>query len=123
VPKRWCIDCQELFDMDATGTRRCPGCQPAATRRRQARPSSSSRGLGWDFSRRKGADAGYQAATHCQCPACPRHTGVCGEAFTKSNPKTGGHTIPRSQGGHTSRLLAVCRSCNSSDGGTLARRK
>jgi hypothetical protein len=35
-----------LFDMDATRTLRCPGCQQHATARRQARPSRSSRGYG-----------------------------------------------------------------------------
>lgn len=120
MPQRWCQDCKQLFDMDTTRTRRCPACQAKATRKRQARPSSSSRGLGWAFSRRKAADPAYQQATRCQCPACPRHTGTCGEKFTQANPKTAGHTVPRSQGGHASPIMAVCQACNSSDGGRLA---
>ena len=132
MPHRWCActgcpACSPrgrthgvLFDMDETGTLRCPPCQQQATARRNARPGSSQRGLGWAFSRRKAADVNYQEATTCQCTGCPQHSGVCGEAFTTQNPKTAGHTVPRSQGGGDSRILAVCRRCNSSDGGKLA---
>jgi hypothetical protein len=130
MPMRWCIcrgcpacgdGCGQLYDLDTTATQRCPPCQAEATRRRNARPSSSSRGLGWTFSRRKQNDRGYQAAATCQCTGCHWHgSGLCGRTFTASNPKTGGHTVPRSQGGSTSAIRAVCRSCNSSDGGTLA---
>jgi hypothetical protein len=127
MPKRWCIGCRALFDLDSTGTLRCPACQAAATTRRNARPSSSARGLGWKFSARKAADQNYQAATRCQCPGppqvqCRRHRGVCGEAFTVDNPKTGGHVTPRSQGGGNGPIRAICRRCNSSDGGRLASR-
>ena len=126
MPKRFCIErlpdgtlCTTIHDGP---TERCPSHQELATKRRNARPSSSSRGLGWEFSRRKKADPAYQAATRCQCRGCPRCGDGCGVAFTKSNPKTAGHTIPRSQGGGSSAILAVCRSCNSADGGRLAHR-
>lgn len=139
MPKRWCqcTGCPAcnasggrhgiLFDMDATGTLKCPGCQAVATARRNARPSSSKRGLGWKFSERKKADAAYQQATLCQCPGmpltrCQLHSGVCGEPFTIDNPKTGGHATARSQGGGDGAIRAICRRCNSSDGGRLARR-
>jgi DNA-directed RNA polymerase subunit RPC12/RpoP len=46
MPKRFCLDCGRLFDRDATGTQRCPQCQPAATARRQARGSTAARGYG-----------------------------------------------------------------------------
>jgi hypothetical protein len=46
MPKRWCIDCRQLFDRDDTGTMRCPACQPAATAARNARPNTTSRGYG-----------------------------------------------------------------------------
>lgn len=36
------------------------------------------------------------------------------------NPKTAGHVVARSQGGGDGPILAICRSCNSSDGGRLA---
>jgi len=110
----------KLFDLDTTGTLKCPGCQAVATQKRNARPSSSQRGLGWKFSKRKAADRQYQQATSCQCRGCPQHTGICGVAFTAANPKTAGHTVPRSQGGGSSPIMAVCRRCNSSDGGRLA---
>lgn len=122
MPKRWCIEpgCRKLFDADSTGTLRCPACQATATARRNARPSSSQRGLGWAFTVRKAADENYQHATRCQCPGCPRCGSGCGEPFTAANPKTGGHAVPRSRGGADGPILAICRACNSSDGGRLA---
>ena len=120
MPKRWCIDCGNLYDLDTTRTHRCPACQHTRTQAIQARPSSSSRGLGWAFSARKAADQAYQQATHCQCHGCPWCGTSCHRPFTPANPKTAGHLVPRSQGGHGSAILAICRSCNSADGGTLA---
>ena len=35
-----------LYDLDATGTLRCPPCQQVATARRQARPNTTRRGYG-----------------------------------------------------------------------------
>ena len=46
MPKRFCLDCNQLFDRDATGTQRCPRCQPAATAARQARGNTTRRGYG-----------------------------------------------------------------------------
>lgn len=46
MPKRFCLDCQQLFDRDDTGTQRCPRCQPAATAARNARPNTTARGYG-----------------------------------------------------------------------------
>lgn len=129
MPKRWCADCKGLYDIDSAPGLRCPACQAAATARRNARPSSSSRGLGWAMTRRKQSSApdaiAYRQATACQCPGqpltrCQLHRGVCGEPFTAANPKTAGHTLARSQGGSQSPIMAVCRRCNSSDGGRLA---
>lgn len=137
MPKRWC-QCRGcpscdvtagthgiLYDADTTGTLRCPPCQRHATSKRNARPSSSRRGLGWQFSARKKQDPGYLQATTCQCPGTPRcrlHNGPCGEPFTAANPKTADHVLPRSQGGADGPILAVCRRCNSSAGGRLASR-
>lgn len=111
--------------MDSTGTLRCPACQAIATARRNARPGSSSRGLGWAFSRRKASgdpDAvAYRQAGACQCTGqCQRHRGLCGETFTAANPKTAGHVVARSRGGGDGPILAVCRTCNSAEGGRLA---
>lgn len=46
MPKRWCKDCRSLFDMDTTGTQRCPACQATADARRNARTNTSRRGYG-----------------------------------------------------------------------------
>lgn len=125
MPRRFCLGCRALFDAGSTGTLRCPDCQAAAGARRNARPGSSSRGLGWAFSARKAADRDYQAAILCQCPGsgsplgCSRHAGTCGEPFTAENPKTADHVVPRSQGGGDGPILAMCRRCNSSKGGRL----
>jgi 5-methylcytosine-specific restriction endonuclease McrA len=118
MTRRFCIGCGAVF----TGTgQRCPPCQVPVTRRRNARASSSSRGLGWDWTRAKQNDAGYQAATRCQCTGCGVCGNGCGVPFTKANPKTGEHIVPRSKGGTSSRsgIPALCRRCNSSRGGAL----
>lgn len=44
VPKRWCSDCGELFDMDSTNALRCPACQSAAITLRNRRPPRQLRG-------------------------------------------------------------------------------
>jgi len=125
MPKRFCqcTGCSScnvttgahsaLFDLDLTGTLKCPGCQAVATTKRNARPSSSARGLGWAFTKRKQNDIAYQQAEVCHW---------CGRQFTKDNPKTADHTVPRSQGGNDSPIVAACRSCNSSRGGKLGKR-
>lgn len=46
MPKRWCIGCRQLFDLDSTGTLRCPACQAAATTARNARANTTARGYG-----------------------------------------------------------------------------
>lgn len=46
MPKRFCQDCRSLFDMDTTGTLRCPACQATATAARNARTSTTGRGYG-----------------------------------------------------------------------------
>ena len=46
MPKRFCSDCRQLFDMDSTGALRCPACQAAATARRNARAPGPARGYG-----------------------------------------------------------------------------
>lgn len=119
MPKRWCTcqgcpacghSCKRLYDIDSAPGLRCPACQAHATRARNARPSSSQRGLGWAFSARKAKDRGYQAATVCQW---------CGKPFTDADPKTADHVVPRSRGGAHGPIVAAHRSCNSSRGGKL----
>lgn len=48
MPKRWCLDCQQLFDMDTTGTQRCPACQAATDTKRNQRPPRQQRGYNAD---------------------------------------------------------------------------
>jgi hypothetical protein len=55
MPKRWCSDCRRLFDMDSTGTLRCPACQAIATAKRNAQPSSTSRGYDAEYERNRPA--------------------------------------------------------------------
>jgi hypothetical protein len=107
--------CGKVFDGD---TMRCRDCQAQADAREKARRgTSSARGLGWAFTRRKQQDAAYQAAAACQCGGCGWHgPGMCGLAFTAANPKTAQHVTPRSRGGSAGPILAYCRNCNSSKG-------
>lgn len=44
MPKRWCADCRQLFDLDSTRTTRCPPCQLKHDTQRNARASTASRG-------------------------------------------------------------------------------
>lgn len=121
MTRRFCADttggqvCGAIYDGT---TQRCPPHQAAADARQQARRGTSTqRGLGWAFTRRKHNDAAYQAAATCQCDGCGWHgTGTCNRPFTSDNPKTAQHTQPRSKGGTDSPILAYCRSCNSSRG-------
>jgi hypothetical protein len=103
--------CGVLYDRETAPGLRCPPCQQHATRRRQARPSSSARGLGWAHSRRKQNDPAYQAATVCHW---------CGRPFTTADPKTADHLTPRKHGGDDGPIVAAHASCNSSRGGRLA---
>jgi hypothetical protein len=88
MPKRWCKDCRVLFDMDLTGTRRCPRCQSAVTKRRNARANTTSRGLGADHQRRAAALLATAQGCHW-----------CGKPPAASDPLVADHLIPRSRGG------------------------
>jgi 5-methylcytosine-specific restriction endonuclease McrA len=121
MPKRWCQctgcpacgnSCRKLYDLDSAPGLRCPACQARATIKRNARPSSSARGLGWAFTRRKQADRGYTEAAVCHW---------CKKPFTADDPKTADHLTPRSRGGSDGAIVAAHRSCNSSRGGKLGR--
>lgn len=46
MPKRWCAGCRQLFDLDSTGTQRCPACQAKATAQRNTRANTTQRGYG-----------------------------------------------------------------------------
>lgn len=91
---RVCIDCPKL-----TTKTRCPDCERAKDR---ARGTASERGYDADFERAK-RQPEYVNATHCA---------ECGEPFTATNPKTGGHSVPLREGGKGSKILPHCRRCN-----------
>lgn len=45
------MECRKLFDLDSTGTLRCPECQAVATAKRNARPSD--RGYDGEYQRNR----------------------------------------------------------------------
>ena len=106
-----------LFDLDLTRTLKCPPCQAHATRKRNnppGRPSAAARGYGAAW--RKISQQVTAGKTHCE---------QCGQPFTKANPATADHIVERARGGtdELSNLRCICRSCNSSRGGRMLKRK
>ena len=116
MPKRWCscTGCAAcgvtsgthgvLFDMDATRTLRCPGCQQHATARRNTRPND--RGYDGEYQRNRPA---IVAQGRSGRPCC-----ICGRPFTEGQKITAEHIKPLRDGG-TSELanLAPAHSeCN-----------
>ena len=53
MPKRFCLDCHQLFDRDTTGTQRCPEHQAIADRKSNARANTTSRGYGTPHQRKR----------------------------------------------------------------------
>jgi len=103
VPKRWC-QCRgcaacntaggahgQLFDLDTTGTLRCPACQATATANRNQRPSSSARGYDGEYQANKPIviEQGRRGR--------PCH--ICGKPFTARNKITVEHIKPVREGG------------------------
>jgi len=103
VPKRFC-QCRgcpscnttsgshgTLFDADATGTLKCPGCQGVATQKRNARPSSTSRGYDSQYEKNKPVvvQQGRQG----------RPCWICGKIITPSQKVTVEHKTPLRAGG------------------------
>jgi hypothetical protein len=83
-------------------------------RKTARRGSASQRGLGAEHRRERQQmldDAG--PITHC--PRCHR-------PITPQNPITGEHGTPRAHGGSQITSL-ICRSCNSTAGGSIRRRR
>ena len=112
------MDCRKLFDLDTTGTLRCPPCQAAATRRkntdRPGRPSAAQRGYGAEW-RRISAEV-IAATTACHW---------CGGPALPDDPFTADHLVPKARGGTNARsnLVGAHRSCNSKRGGQLRRKQ
>jgi 5-methylcytosine-specific restriction endonuclease McrA len=91
MPKRWCIGCRQLFDMDSTGTLRCPACQTAATARRNQRPNSAARGYDGEYQRNK--------PIIIQQGRDGRPCVICRKPFTPRNKITVEHIKPLRDGG------------------------
>jgi 5-methylcytosine-specific restriction endonuclease McrA len=107
MPKRFCLDCKQLFAA-STGRSRCPTCQAALEARMAARPktrSTTARGLGWSHQKRKRAQISADMACW-----------ICGQPGSDDDPITADHTVPRAQGGADSPLRPAHRSCNSRRG-------
>lgn len=78
-----------------------PGC-PKRTPCPDHTLTTTQRGLGHDY--RKVRDPIVKAATYCA---------NCGDPFTEDNPATGGHRVPRRDGGTlASGIVAHCARCN-----------
>jgi 5-methylcytosine-specific restriction protein A len=121
MPKTFCgPSCNELVDR---GTH-CPACQAAldtarktqqrAYDRTRNRPSTSERGYGADYQRRRK----QLLTTATSCWWCP-------EPFTEADPVTIDHVVPLHLGGSNdpSNLVPAHRSCNSRRGSQLRRRQ
>lgn len=104
------MDCRALFDKDDPRSPglRCPACQAIATRRKNTdppgRPSASQRGYGADWRRISAKVIATAVACHW-----------CGGTFTRDDPATCDHVIPKARGGTNDEqnLVAAHRSCNS----------
>ena len=102
MPKRWCEcrgctacgkgACGLLFDMDATGTRRCPGCQAVATQRANARPSSSARGYDGEYQRNRRVLVAAAIASRSLCV-------ICSKPCLPGQKITAEHLVPLRRGG------------------------
>ena len=112
MPKRFCLECKQLFAAD-TGKSRCPPCQAALESRMNARPkgNTTQRGLGWAHQQRVRQE--IDPAASCW---------ICGQPGTESDPITADHQTPRAQGGRDSPLLPAHRSCNARRGAQQRRR-
>jgi 5-methylcytosine-specific restriction protein A len=102
------MDCGAVFQRELTNTMRCPACQAKATKRKNTdppgRPSAAQRGYGADW-RRISAKV-IARATVCHW---------CGLPFTREDPATADHIVPKAKGGTNDEqnLVGAHRSCNS----------
>ncbi|MDH6134644.1 5-methylcytosine-specific restriction endonuclease McrA [Kitasatospora sp. MAA4] len=109
MPKRFCLDCRQLFPAPK-GRSRCPVCQAALEARMNARSKGNTtrRGLGWKHQQRVRAE--ISADMLCW---------ICGRPGMASDPITADHEVPRAQGGGDGPLRPAHRSCNSRRGARL----
>lgn len=105
MPMRPCLDCGHL-----SPDTRCGIHARAQQQARDARRGSSTqRGLG-------SAHRRQAAAQIAAVPYCER----CGHQGSPDNPLTAEHGLPRARGG-SQVTGTLCRSCNSSSGGSVRR--
>lgn len=107
-----------MYDRSDAPGYRCPACQVIATKRRNTdapgRPSASQRGYGAKW--RRISDKLIAAATQCA---------ICGGEFTKADPATVDHIVPKARGGTNDEqnLRVIHRSENSRRGGQMPKRR
>lgn len=99
IPKP-CLYCSKLSPREV-----CTSCKA-----KRQRPKTADRGLGGKHQRLAAQAVKAQ-------PWCSN----CGTRGSRSNPLSGDHIIPRSQGGkaEAGNYQVLCRRCNSSKGGKL----
>lgn len=112
MPKRWCLDCNQLVDAPAT---RCPPHQAAADARAAARraratagrPSATRRGYGTTYQRRA-------AAIVAQAKRAGEPCGICGEPCLPHQPIVAHHPDgnPAQADPATCRLQPAHKRCN-----------
>ena len=97
-----------LYDRKDAPGYRCPPCQVIATKQRNTdppgRPSAAQRGYGTEWRRISAKVIANAVACHW-----------CGKPFSKDDPATADHVIPKARGGTNDEqnLVAAHRSCNS----------
>ena len=102
MPKRWCITCRKLFNLDSTGTMRCPACQAIATARRNARAPRAQRGYGPEHRKvREQLLARFQPGDPCA---------HCGQPMWSKDNLDLAHTADRT--GYRGLAHAVCNRGN-----------
>jgi hypothetical protein len=121
MPRRWCIDCNALFDANLTRTFRCPPCQAAADAVRRARNRAYDKTRDRGTTTERGYGAAYQRARR-QLLATAIACHWCGLEFTAASPATADHDPPLARGGTERQMVASCGPCNSRRGGQLRRR-
>jgi hypothetical protein len=115
VPSRRCLDCQQLYDRELTGTWRCPADQAkadarASQRRARAttgRPTTTARGYGTIHQRRAKQLVAQAAATGAPC-------GICGQPCLPGQQLVAHHPDgkPSRADQATCRLVPAHKACN-----------
>jgi hypothetical protein len=119
MPQRFCINCQQPFDMASNpGKQRCKPCQTTNDRARdQQRGTPAQRGYTSQHAKRAKAVIADAIANGIGC--C-----YCGGSPTPDDPFVGCHVYAQSRGGPKDGPLAAGhRSCNNRAAGQLNRKR